>query len=113
MATGAGIGAVGGGVLGNVLAGKHHKTTGTLIGAGTGALLGGAIGHQSDMNNRQQQQINAMGEQANTTIINVTNSNGSVTPVTLRRVGTQWVGPRGEYYTNLPSPEQLKPVYGF
>lgn len=45
--------------------------------------------------------------------INVQNSNGSMTPVTLRQIGVQWVGPRGEYYDNLPSVGQLRPVYGF
>jgi hypothetical protein len=46
-------------------------------------------------------------------IINVQNSNGSMTPVTLRQIGNQWVGPRGEYYDNLPTIGQLRPIYGF
>jgi hypothetical protein len=45
--------------------------------------------------------------------ISVQNSNGSFTPVTLSRAGSQWVGPRGEYYDDLPSVGQLRPVYGF
>lgn len=45
--------------------------------------------------------------------INVQNSNGSFTPVTLNRAGSQWVGPRGEYYDGVPSVGQLRPVYGF
>jgi hypothetical protein len=45
--------------------------------------------------------------------INIQNSNGSFTPVTLRQAGTQWVGPRGEYYDGVPSVGQLRPVYGF
>lgn len=112
-ATGAGIGAVGGGLIGSMLAKDGNRTSGALIGAGAGALIGGAVGHSKDTSNRQQAQINNLAEQANTTIVNVTNSNGSVTPVTLRRVGTQWVGQRGEYYNNLPTEEQLKSVYGF
>lgn len=48
-----------------------------------------------------------------TVTINVQNSNGSMTPVALRQVGVQWVGPKGEYYDNLPSVGQLRPVYGF
>jgi hypothetical protein len=46
-------------------------------------------------------------------VINVQNSNGSMTPVTLRQRGNQWVGPRGEYYDNLPTIGQLRPIYGF
>jgi len=46
-------------------------------------------------------------------VINVQNSNGSMTPVTLRQVGNQWVGPRGEYYNNLPTVGDLRGVYGF
>jgi len=45
--------------------------------------------------------------------INVQNSNGSYTPVLLRQVGGRWVGPKGEYYDNLPSVGQLRPIYGF
>ena len=37
------IGAVGGGVLGNVVAGHGNKTGGTLIGAGVGAVAGHEI----------------------------------------------------------------------
>lgn len=38
---GAGIGAVGGGLIGNAVGG----TTGTIIGAGAGAVGGGYLGH--------------------------------------------------------------------
>ena len=41
--TGLIVGAVAGGVLGNVLAGRHDTTLGTLLGAGGGALLGRQI----------------------------------------------------------------------
>ena len=45
-------------------------------------------------------------------VVNIPNDNGSYTPVTLRRVGNVYVGPRGEQYFNVPSVEQLKAVYG-
>jgi hypothetical protein len=45
--------------------------------------------------------------------VNVTNSNGSYMPVPLRQAGPMWVGPGGEYYNQLPTAEQLRPVYGF
>ena len=50
--------------------------------------------------------------EANTTIVNITNSNGSITPVTLRRAGNVWIGPKGEQYMSIPTAEQLKPIYG-
>jgi uncharacterized protein YcfJ len=43
--TGATVGAVGGGLAGNLLGGDSRST---LIGAGAGALAGGAIGAQQD-----------------------------------------------------------------
>jgi hypothetical protein len=48
-----------------------------------------------------------------TSYVNVTNSNGSITPVRIRRLGNVWVGPKGEQYLAFPTVEQLKPVYGF
>lgn len=47
--TGLIIGAVGGGILGNVIDGGHSRAVGTLIGGGLGALLGKSI----DQNNSQ------------------------------------------------------------
>jgi hypothetical protein len=52
-------------------------------------------------------------EQPSTVTVNVQNSNGSFTPVTLRQIGERWVGPRGEYYDAVPSVGQLRPTYGF
>ncbi len=43
----------------------------------------------------------------------ITNSNGSQTPVTLKKSGPGYLGPRGEWYPNMPTEEQLKMVYGF
>lgn len=47
-----------------------------------------------------------------TVTVNIQNSNGSFTPVTLRQVGAFWVGPRGEYYRGVPTVGQLRPLYG-
>ena len=47
--TGLIIGAAGGGVLGNVIAGGHSRTLGTLLGAAGGALVGRAV----DQNNSE------------------------------------------------------------
>jgi hypothetical protein len=65
--------------------------------------------------NMQMRQGSAqMQQEMNTVTINVTNSNGSITPVTLRKQGVVYIGPRGETYTTLPTQEQLKQAgYGF
>jgi hypothetical protein len=43
----------------------------------------------------------------------VTNSNGSKTSVKLAQRGRWYIGPRGEYYDEMPTNEQLRVVYGF
>jgi hypothetical protein len=43
----------------------------------------------------------------------ITNSNGSRTSVKLTRRGDCYIGPRNEWYTNMPTNEQLRIVYGF
>lgn len=42
------IGAVSGGLLGNVVAGHGHKTAGTVIGAGVGAVAGHEVAKRSN-----------------------------------------------------------------
>lgn len=60
-----------------------------------------------------QQPVQVEPPQQVSVTISIQNSNGSYTPVILRQVGSQWVGPRGEYYDAIPSVGQLRPVYGF
>lgn len=43
----------------------------------------------------------------------ITNSNGSQTSVRLTRQGPWYIGPRGEYYADMPTNEQLRVAYGF
>jgi hypothetical protein len=50
-----------------------------------------------------------------TTVVWITNDNGSKTSVKLDKVrdpAGYYVGPRGEYYSVLPTEEQLRPLYG-
>jgi hypothetical protein len=47
-----------------------------------------------------------------TSTVNIPNSRGGYTSVTLRRSGSGFIGPQGEYYPNFPSVEQLKMMYG-
>jgi hypothetical protein len=42
----------------------------------------------------------------------ITNSNGSQTSVQLTRHGRWYIGPRGEYYNQMPTNEQLRLAYG-
>jgi len=115
-ATGAALGAGAGLILGNNVKGVP-RTEGAVAGAVVGGLLGGVMGYQRDASARQNtavnQRLNSVEQQANTTVINISNSNGSTTPVVIHRSGNQWIGPRGEVYNNLPSEAQLRPVYGF
>jgi len=115
-ATGAALGAGAGMVAGNNVKGIS-KTEGAIAGALVGGLLGGVMGNQQDAIQRQNESVNqrlsSVEAQANTTVVNITNSNGSTTPVVLHRSGNQWVGPRGELYNSLPTEAQLKPIYGF
>jgi hypothetical protein len=45
--------------------------------------------------------------------VKLTNSNGSIVRVPLRKQGVGYLGTRGEYYPDLPSEDQLRPIYGF
>ena len=47
-----------------------------------------------------------------TVTVNVQNPNGSYIPVTLTKVGGEFIGPRGERYLSMPTAEQLAPLYG-
>jgi hypothetical protein len=114
--TGALLGTGAGMIAGNNIDGLT-KTEGAIAGALIGGLLGGVMGNQQDAMVRQNesvnQRLNSVEAQANTTVVQIQNSNGSMTPVVLHRSGNQWIGPRGESYSNLPTEAQLKPVYGF
>lgn len=46
------------------------------------------------------------------TTVWVQNSDGSKTPVTLQKDGSEFVGPAGERYSSMPTQEQLQLLYG-
>jgi hypothetical protein len=110
------LGGVAGAVIGNNIPGRN-STEGAIAGATLGAILGATLGNQRDQAEARQAEtdakIGAVSEVASTVIVNVHNSNGSMTPVVIRKVGNQYVGPKGEYYTTLPTEAQLKIPYGF
>ncbi len=107
--TGAGVGALAGAGIGQLAGGN---TESTLIGAAVGGGAGYMVGNEQDKKKTKGEMEN-IRQEINTVTVNVTNSNGSVIPVTLRKQGVGYVGPRGEYYDHLPTSEQLRPVYGF
>ncbi|MBN1354076.1 MAG: hypothetical protein JW994_05375 [Candidatus Omnitrophica bacterium] len=45
-------------------------------------------------------------------VVNIPNSNGSYTSVTLRKYGNGYLGPQGEYYPAHPTVEDLSVLYG-
>jgi hypothetical protein len=47
-----------------------------------------------------------------TTMVNIPNSNGSYTPVTLVKQKDGYIGPQGEYYPGHPTVDQLRVLYG-
>ncbi|MHC4478267.1 MAG: glycine zipper domain-containing protein [Planctomycetota bacterium] len=105
-------GAVGAGA-GAIVGHQSGKTTeGALIGGAVGAGAGYMIGNEGDKKQADADRA-AIREEMNYVTVNITNSNGSITPVRLRKEGVVYIGPKGETYTTLPTPEQLKPVYGF
>jgi uncharacterized protein YcfJ len=113
---------------GAVAGGGIGAGTGAIIGhqsgkTGQGALIGGAIGASAgyllgDAKDKKKHETATPAKAetqaaANIVTVNVTNSNGSFTPVKLTKKGDNYVGPKGEIYDHLPTEAELKPVYGF
>jgi hypothetical protein len=100
-AAGAGVGALAGG-----------STEGTLVGAAVGGGVGYILGNEQDKK-KTRAEMDSLRYEMSTVMVKVTNINGSVIQVPLRKQGVGYVGPRGEYYDKLPTEEQLRPIYGF
>ena len=49
---------------------------------------------------------------AENTVIWIDNNDGSRTPITLQKQGSEYIGPAGEKYTSLPTEQQLNLLYG-
>lgn len=107
--TGATIGALAGAGIGALAGGD---TEATLIGAAVGGGAGYMLGNEGDKK-KTQAEMNTIRAEQNMVTVWITNSNGSKIPVKLRRNGPNYVGPRGETYSSLPTEDQLRPIYGF
>jgi len=105
-------GALTGAALGAGVGAAVGDGEGAAIGAAAGGIGGYMVGNEMDKSDAAAER-QANYEAANTHVVYVTNSNGSTTPVTLRRYGGRWVGPRGEEYSSIPSEQQLRAIYGF
>ena len=92
------------------MAGRSAEST--LIGGAVGGGAGYIVGNEADKK-QQRTEMQGMQEQMNSALVNIHNSNGSVSVVKLNRSGVGYVGPRGEYYDHLPTEAELRPVYGF
>ena len=107
--TGSAIGALAGAGIGQLAGGD---TESTLIGAAIGGGAGYMLGNEQDKK-RAAADREGLRQEMNIVTVNITNSNGSVSQVRLRKQGVGYVGPRGEYYEKLPTADQLRPIYGF
>lgn len=45
-------------------------------------------------------------------VVNIPNANGTTTAVVLKRSGSGFIGPQGEYYPSFPPMAQLTAMYG-
>lgn len=88
-----------------------------------GALIGWIIGHQSNEDGEGAaigaaiaatgcllEQIDKSSKEEKV-VVEVTNENGSITPVVLKKKASVYTGPKGEHYDKRPSEEQLRPLY--
>lgn len=58
-------------------------------------------------------------QKINFVTINIKNSDGSITPVTIKRVTKchwtleEWMGPKGDLYSEIPTSKQLQLIHGY
>jgi len=107
--TASAVGALAGAGIGQLAGGD---TESTLIGAAVGAGAGYMLGNESDRKMAAAER-DYMQQEMNIVTVNITNSNGSVSQVKLRKYGVGYIGTRGEYYRTIPTEDQLRVVYGF
>jgi hypothetical protein len=106
---GSAVGALAGAGIGQLAGGDAEST---LIGAAVGGAAGYMIGNESERQ-KDYAEREGMRHEMNTVAVNITNSNGSISQVRLKKHGVGYVGTRGEYYSRLPSEDELRPIYGF
>jgi len=88
-----------------------------------GALVGWIIGHQSNEDGEGAaigaaiaatgcllKQIDDASKEEKV-VVEVTNEDGSITPVVLKKKEHVYIGPKGEHYDKKPTEEQLRSLY--
>lgn len=100
-------GAIIGGIIG-------HQSEEPGEGAAVGAVIFvvGELLKQSDKLSDEERKQKDEDEEVKEVVIEIHNSNGSVTPVKLKKEGCIYIGPKGEHYEQLPTEEQLRGEYG-
>ena len=98
------LGAIVGGIVGYQ---SEEPGEGAAVGA---AVLG--VGELLSQLDREHKDRERKDECAKQVVVEIHNDNGSITPVKLKKEGGGYIGPRGERYEELPTEEQLKPIYG-
>ena len=58
------------------------------------------------------QEVAAQAQTPGVVTINIPNSRGGFTAITLKKISNGFIGPQGEYYSENPTVEQLKTLYG-
>ncbi|MHC4425271.1 MAG: hypothetical protein ACYSYV_04140 [Planctomycetota bacterium] len=99
-------GALIGGIVGYQ---SEEPGEGAAIGAGifgVGELLKQTDRHDKEKEHRHKDEC------VEEVVVEIHNPNGSITPVELKKEGSIYIGPKGERYEQLPTQEQLKPLYG-
>lgn len=99
-------GAIIGGIVGYQ---SHEEGEGAAIGAGL--FVVGELLKQGDRQHKKKEPVHKE-KSTGQTVVEIHNSNGSITPVKLRKKDGSYIGPKGERYEQLPTEEQLKPLYG-
>jgi len=107
--TGAVVGGLAGAGLGQVIG---ASTGATILGAAIGGVAGYMMGNEKDKIRVPTERVH-MRQEMDYVTVNISNSNGSISLVRLRRQGIGYLGARGEYYDHLPTEDELRPVYGF
>ena len=100
------IGAILGGIVGYQ---SHEEGEGAAIGAGL--FVAAELLKQGDRLHKEKERAHKESRLKDV-IVEIHNSNGSITPVKLKKKDGSFIGPKGERYEQLPTEEQLKPLYG-
>lgn len=104
------LGALTGGIIGHQMKG-HHTAEGALVGGVAGAVVGGVAGSQIPNQSALTPAPIAQSSSEQTFTVNVPDNKGGYIPVVLKKSGSGYVGPQGEYYSEFPKVSQLQAMY--